>query len=246
MSAPSVLITGAARGIGAAIALEFGRRGWQVGVNYLRSEAQAREVCRRIVAAGGSALAVRADVSRSDEAQSLVETARSAFGGLDALVCNAGVALPQMLLTDVTDRQWRELFAADVDGVFFPVRAALPHFVHQKTGAIVTVSSMWGQVGGSCEVAYSAAKGAVIAFTKALAKEVGPSGIRVNCVCPGVIQTEMNAHLSAEDLEALQEETPLMRLGTPEDVARAVCFLASEEASFVTGQVLGVNGGMVI
>ena len=105
---------------------------------------------------------------------------------------------------------------------------------------------MWGQVGGSCEVAYSAAKGAVIAFTKALAKEVGPSGIRVNCVCPGVIQTDMNAHLSAEDLEALQEETPLMRLGTPEDVARAVCFLALEEASFVTGQVLGVNGGMVI
>ncbi|MGM9538714.1 MAG: elongation factor P 5-aminopentanone reductase [Candidatus Onthomonas sp.] len=246
MSAPSVLITGASRGIGAAVALAFGCRGWQVGVNYLHSEAQAQAVCRQIDAAGGSALAFRADVSRSDEAHTLVETAVSAFGKLDALVCNAGIALPQMLLTDVTDRQWRELFAADVDGVFYPVRAALPHFLHQKAGAIVTLSSMWGQAGGSCEVAYSAAKGAVIAFTKALAKEVGPSGIRVNCVCPGVIQTDMNAHLTAEDLDALAEETPLLRLGTPEDVARAVCFLASEEASFVTGQVLGVNGGLVI
>ena len=170
----------------------------------------------------------------------------AAFGGLDALVCNAGIALPQMLLTDVTDDQWRSLFAADVDGVFYPVRAALPYFVRQKSGSIVTISSMWGQVGGSCEVAYSAAKGAVIAFTKALAKEVGPSGIRVNCVCPGVIQTEMNGHLSSEDLEALRLETPLETLGRPEDVAETVRFLCSEEARFITGQVIGVNGGMVI
>ncbi|MEE3394308.1 MAG: 3-oxoacyl-ACP reductase FabG [Candidatus Onthomonas sp.] len=242
----SVLITGASRGIGAAAALSFARHGWQVVVNYLRSEEQALAVCRQINAAGGSALPVQADVSRPEQAKTLVETSVAAFGGLDALVCNAGIALPQMLLTDVTDDQWRSLFAADVDGVFYPVRAALPYFVRQKSGSIVTISSMWGQVGGSCEVAYSAAKGAVIAFTKALAKEVGPSGIRVNCVCPGVIQTEMNGHLSSEDLEALRLETPLETLGRPEDVAETVRFLCSEEARFITGQVIGVNGGMVI
>ena len=242
----SVLITGASRGIGAAAALSFARHGWQVVVNYLRSEEQALAVCRQINAAGGSALPVQADVSRPEQAKTLVETSVAAFGGLDALVCNAGIALPQMLLTDVTDDQWRSLFAADVDGVFYPVRAALPYFVRQKSGSIVTISSMWGQVGGSCEVAYSAAKGAVIAFTKALAKEVGPSGIWVNCVCPGVIQTEMNGHLSSEDLEALRLETPLETLGRPEDVAETVRFLCSEEARFITGQVIGVNGGMVI
>ena len=242
----SVLITGASRGIGAAAALSFARHGWQVVVNYLRSEEQALAVCRQINAAGGSALPVQADVSRPEQAKTLVETSVAAFGGLDALVCNAGIALPQMLLTDVTDDQWRSLFAADVDGVFYPVRAALPYFVRQKSGSIVTISSMWGQVGGSCEVAYSAAKGAVIAFTKALAKEVGPSGIRVNCVCPGVIQTEMNGPLASEDLEALRLETPLETLGRPEDVAETVRFLCSEEARFITGQVIGVNGGMVI
>jgi len=242
----SALLTGASRGIGAAAALSFARHGWQVVVNYLRSEEQALAVCRQINAAGGSALPVQADVSRPEQAKTLVETSVAAFGGLDALVCNAGIALPQMLLTDVTDDQWRSLFAADVDGVFYPVRAALPYFVRQKSGSIVTISSMWGQVGGSCEVAYSAAKGAVIAFTKALAKEVGPSGIRVNCVCPGVIQTEMNGHLSSEDLEALRLETPLETLGRPEDVAETVRFLCSEEARFITGQVIGVNGGMVI
>lgn len=242
----SVLITGSSRGIGAATALAFGKAGWQVAVNYRHSEAQALEVCRQIEAFGGTALPIQADISGSREAKTLIETAVSSFGRLDALVCNAGIALPQMLLTDVTDDQWHNLFAADVDGVFFPVRAALPYFVRQKSGSIVTISSMWGQVGGSCEVAYSAAKGAVISFTKALAKEVGPSGIRVNCVCPGVIQTEMNAHLSPADLEALRQETPLETLGRPEDVAETVRFLCSEEARFITGQMIGVNGGMVV
>ncbi len=242
----SVLITGSSRGIGAATALAFGKAGWQVAVNYRHSEAQALEVCRQIEAFGGTALPIQADISGSGEAKTLIETAVSSFGRLDALVCNAGIALPQMLLTDVTDDQWHNLFAADVDGVFFPVRAALPYFVRQKSGSIVTISSMWGQVGGSCEVAYSAAKGAVISFTKALAKEVGPSGIRVNCVCPGVIQTEMNAHLSPADLEALRQETPLETLGRPEDVAETVRFLCSEEARFITGQMIGVNGGMVV
>ena len=243
---PVAIVTGASRGIGAAIALEFGRRGWTVFVNYKSSEERAEEVCRQIQTLGGEAFPMQYDVSDPEQARLLIKNTVALRGRPDVLVCNAGIALPQMLLTDVTDQQWRDLFAADVDGVFYPVQAALPYFVRAKKGSIVTISSMWGQVGGSCEVAYSAAKGAVIAFTKALAKEVGPSGIRVNCVCPGVIQTEMNAHLSPEDLDALKEETPLMKLGTPEDIAKTVCFLASDEASFITGQVLGVNGGMVI
>ena len=176
----------------------------------------------------------------------MVEQAARELGGLDCLVCNAGVALPQQLLTDTTPEQWRGLMGVDLDGVFHCVHAAVPHFVRQQGGSIVTVSSMWGVTGGSCEVPYSAAKAGVIGLTKALAKELGPSHIRVNCVAPGVIKTDMNAHLSDEDLAALGEETPLGRIGQPDEVARAICFLAGEEASFITGQVLCVDGGMVI
>ena len=149
-------------------------------------------------------------------------------------------------LRDALPISWRRMFAVNVDGVFHAVRAALPHFIHRKAGRIVTVSSMWGQVGGSCEVAYSAAKAAVIGLTRALAKELGPSGITVNCVSPGVISTEMNAHLDQEALAALAEETPLGAIGTPEDVAEAIWYLSSDAARFVTGQVLAPNGGLVI
>ena len=242
----NVLITGASRGIGAETARQFARAGWNVAVNYRRSEAEAMSLVEELTGMGVGAVALQADVSDSGQAARLVEQAEAQLGGLDCLVCSAGIALPQQLVTDTTDEQWRQVFAADVDGIFYTVRAAVPGFVSRKSGSIVTVSSMWGVTGGSCEVAYSAAKGAVIAMTKALAKELGPSGIRVNCVAPGVIATEMNAHLDADSLDALREETPLERIGTAWDVARAVLFLASRDAEFITGQVLQTNGGIVM
>lgn len=241
-----VLITGGSRGIGAAAALLFAQRGWDVAVGYHTNEAAAYTVVEQMQALGIRACAIQADVSCPKQAAALVEQAVAALGGLDALVCSAGIALPQQLMTDTTDEQWRQMFAVNVDGAFYTLRAAVPHFVRQKAGNIVTLSSMWGVTGGSCEVAYSAAKGAVIAMTKALAKELGPSGIRVNCVAPGFIATDMNAHLDADSLEQLRQETPLQMLGAAEDAARSILFLAGEEGGFVTGQVLQPNGGLVI
>ena len=241
-----VLITGASRGIGAATARLFAQEGWDVAVNYNKSEQAALALVEELTALGVRACAIRADVSDPMQAAALVEQTVGALGGLDALVCNAGVALPQQLLTDTTDEQWRSVFGANVDGMFYTIRAAVPRFVRKKAGRIITLSSVWGVAGGSCEVAYSASKGAVIAMTKALAKELGPSGIAVNCVAPGVIATEMNAHLDEESLEALRQETPLERVGMPEDVARAILFLAGAGGNFLTGQVLQPNGGFYI
>ena len=242
----TVLITGASRGIGAATARLFAQQGWNVAINYHKSEAAALALAEELTALGVRAVALGADVSDPAQAAKLVERTVAELGGLDALVCNAGIALPQQLLTDTTDEQWRQMFAANVDGMFYPIRAATPHFVRKKAGRIITVSSMWGVTGGSCEVAYSAAKGAVIAMTKALAKELGPSGITVNCVAPGVIATDMNAHLDADSVQALRQETPLERVGTPEDVARSIFFLVGPGGNFITGQVLQPNGGIYI
>ena len=243
--AKNVLITGASRGIGAAAARQFGAAGWNVALNYCRSREQALSLAAELACSGVEAVALEGDVSDPVQAAALVEAAE-AMGPLDALVCCAGVALPQQLLTDTTEDQWRKVMGVDLDGVFYTIRAAYPGFVRRQGGSIVTVSSMWGVTGGSCEAAYSAAKAGVIGLTRALAKELGPSRVRVNCVAPGVIDTEMNGHLSPEDLAALGEETPLGRIGTPEEAARAMVFLASDQASFITGQVLQVDGGFVI
>lgn len=240
MSGKTVLITGGSRGIGAAAARAFAAEGYRVAVGYLHSRDRAEALAAEI---GG--MAVRADVREEEEVREMVDKVLDNFCQLDILVCNAGVAW-QGLLTDMTMKDWRQVMAADLDSVFLCCRAVLPHFVHRKAGKILTVSSMWGQVGASCEVAYSAAKAGVIGFTKALAKEVAPSGITVNCVAPGAIDTEMNAHLGPEALEMLAEETPLGRLGRPEEVARTLLFLASEQADFLTGQVLSPNGGLVM
>ena len=241
-----VLITGASRGIGAATARLFAQHGWAVGINYCASAQAAQVLVEEIRAAGGTAVAIQGDVADSAQAARVVAEAERELGSIDALVCNAGVALPQQLLTDTTDEQWRRVMGVDLDGVFYTIRAAVPGMVRRQQGSIVTVSSMWGVTGGSCEVAYSAAKAGVIGLTKALAKELGPSHIRVNCVAPGVIDTEMNGALDQESLDLLAEETPLGRIGRGEDVARSILFLAGEESSFVTGQVLQTNGGIVI
>ena len=244
--ANTVLITGASRGIGAATARYFGEQGWQVAVHYHEREDLALELVRELREMGTCAVALGADLACPDQASALPARAEEALATLDALVCGAGIALPQQLLTDTTDRQWRQVMGVDLDGVFYTMRAACPHMVRRQRGSIVTVSSMWGITGGSCEAAYSAAKAGVIGLTKAMAKELGPSHIRVNCVAPGVIDTEMNAHLSRADMDALGEETPLGRIGRAEEAARAIFYLASDQSAFVTGQVLPVDGGMVI
>jgi len=245
MECRTVLITGASRGIGAETARRFAAAGYAVALNYDRSEAQAQALAEELTAAGHEALAVRADVSDPVQVRNMVDNVLDKFCQLDILVCNAGVSW-QGLLTDMDDREWRRLCAVNLDGVFYCCRAVIPHFVRRKAGKIITVSSMWGQVGASCEAAYSAAKAGVIGLTKALAKELGPSGVTVNCVAPGVIATEMNRRLTAADLDALRQETPLERIGAPADAAESILFLASPGADFITGQVLAPNGGLVI
>ena len=241
----TVLITGASRGIGAETARRFAKEGYAVGVNYCKSSAQAEDLVRELEAMGVTAKAYQADVSDRTQVDRMVADFLKDFGSMDVLVCNAGIAR-QELFTDVTLDQWRQMLGINLDGVFHCCQAALPDMIRRKEGRIITLSSMWGQVGASCEVAYSAAKAGVIGLTKALAKEVGPSGITVNCVAPGVIETEMNGLLDQETKDALAEETPLERMGTPADVAEAIWFLASQGGSFFTGQVLAPNGGFII
>lgn len=239
------LITGASGGIGAATARAFAQAGYGMAIHAHRSVDKLHALAQELSALSVPVLEVCADLSDPVQAKTMVDNVLEKFCQLDILVCCSGLSHVG-LVTDIDPQQWKTLFGVNVDGMHYCCQAVLPHMVHRKEGCILTVSSMWGQVGASCEVAYSATKGAVIAYTKALAQEVGPSNIRVNCIAPGVIATEMNAHLSPEDLEALADETPLGRIGTPEECAACALFLASEGASFVTGQVLAPNGGLVI
>lgn len=243
----TILITGASRGIGREIARAFAQNGDRIAVNYFRHEEQAIELVREIHQAypNSSALAVCADVSDQSQARAMFEQVKAQLGAVEVLVNNAGIA-QQKLFTDITEQDWDNMFNVDVKGVFHCCQRALPDMIHRKEGKIINISSMWGQVGASCEVHYSAAKAAVIGLTQALAKEVGPSRIQVNCIAPGVIDTEMNGHLDAQTMEELKQETPLGVIGTPKDIAEAALFLASDKAAFITGQVLGVNGGMII
>lgn len=239
------VITGASGGIGAATARRLAAEGFRLVLGYCRSREKAETLFRELRAAGGEAVTFRADITRPAEAAALIDHAVAEYGHLDVLINNAGIAQIK-LFTDITHEEWRQMFAANVDGVYYCCRAAVPHLVRQHSGAIVNVSSIWGLCGASCETHYSAAKAAVIGFTQALAKELAPSGVTVNCVAPGAIDTEMNAHLSPEERRALEEEIPLGRMGTPEEAAAAIAFLAGEDARYFTGQVLSPNGGIVI
>lgn len=229
-----VVVTGGSRGIGAAAVRAFADRGDQVFFLYEKNHAAARAV-----AAETGAKAICADVADGQA----VQKAFSEIGPVDILVNNAGIC-HYGLVSQISSQEWDRLFAVNVRGIYNCVNSALPSMLQKQAGAIVNVSSMWGQVGASCEAAYSATKGAVIALTKALAKELGPSGIRVNAVAPGVILTDMVANISEDVLAGLAEEAPLGKNGTPEEVASAIVYLA--DAAFVTGQILPVNGGFVI
>ena len=235
------LVTGASRGIGAAIARELSRQGYAVAVHYNRSAEKAQALAAQLP----DSIAIPANMADAQAVAAMVEQTVAHYGRLDVLVNNAGIALWKLAM-DTTVEEFDQLFAVNVRGAFVATRAALPHMLSGEGGSIINISSMWGQVGASCEVAYSAAKAALIGMTKALAKEMGGSGVRVNCVCPGVIATDMMSGFDEATVEELREETPLGRIGTPEDVAKTVAFLAGEGASFITGQVVGVNGGFVI
>ena len=237
----TVLISGGDRGIGAAAARAFYAAGYRVAVFY-HTNAEAAAALQKELP---GVLAVQCDVASRASCELAFRAAEQALGRVDVLVCNAGIA-QQKLFTDITPDEWQHMLDVNLSGAFHLCQLVLPGMIRRKAGRILTVSSMWGQTGGSCEVHYSAAKAGLIGLTKALAKEEGPSGITVNCVAPGVIDTDMMAAFTAEDKAALAEETPVGRLGSADEVARLLVFLASEDAGYITGQVFGVNGGLVI
>lgn len=239
------LITGSSRGIGRAIAARLAREGYAVCINYIERQDKAEELEALLTAEGCRAMTYRADVSKREEVNAMVHAVKERFGPVSLLVSNAGVA-GQSLFQDVSDEMWDRYFDVNVRGAFNCAQAVLPDMIHEKQGCIVTISSIWGLRGASCEVTYSATKAALIGLSKSLAMELAPSGIRVNCVAPGVIDTDMLDALPREVMDDLANQTPMGRLGTPEDIAGAVAFLASDAASFVTGQVICADGGFIL
>jgi 3-oxoacyl-[acyl-carrier protein] reductase len=239
------LVTGASRGIGAATARELSRRGWAVCLNYRTGATKAEALAEQLRAQGRPAICIQADVADEAAVSAMVRQAEKTLGPISLAVNNAGISR-QALFQDVGQEDWNRLLAVNLTGARNVVKAVLPGMLAGKQGAIVNVASVWGLRGASCEALYACSKAALVGLTRSLAAELGPSGIRVNCVAPGVIATDMLSELSAETLDDLAQRTPLGRLGAPEDVARAVAFLASEDAAFITGQVLTVDGGFSV
>ncbi len=241
----TVLITGASKGIGANMAIRYAEKGYNVVMNYNNSVQSAILLQKSLKESGYNVIAYKANVRNRLEVELMVKEALYRFGSIDILINNAGIS-SQGLFTDMSEQEWNDIVGTNLTGVFNCTQAVLPHMINQKSGSILNISSMWGEVGASCEVAYSATKAAVIGMTKALAKEVGPSGITVNCITPGLIDTAMNQNLAIEDVSAIIDQTPVGRIGTTNDIASTALFLTSDEASFITGQIIGVNGGFVI
>lgn len=236
----TVLITGGSRGIGRAMVELFCENGYKVAFTYKNSESQAKNLAETM-----GAVAIKADSASEAEVVEAVKVAENALGKIDCLINNAGIS-SFSLFTDLTLEEWNRHLAVNLTGAFLYSRAVIPGMVSRKRGRIINITSMWGIVGSSCEVHYSTAKAGLIGMTKALAKELGPSGITVNAIAPGLIATEMNACLSEEDINEVAEETPLMRVGLPSEVARAALFLASDGASFITGEVMNLSGGYIM
>ena len=241
----TVLITGGSRGIGRASAQLFAQQGCNVAINYLHSQQAAMDLAAGLTGEGCQVITCQADVSSREQVAAMVGEVQERFGAIEILINIAGIA-QQKMFTDITTEDWDAMLAVNVKGIFNCCQAVVPGLISRKQGKIINLASIWGLTGASCEVHYSTAKAAVIGFTKALARELGPSNIQVNCVAPGIIDTDMNASLLEDDRCRLIEATPLMRLGTPQDIAYALWFLASEQADFLTGQVLSPNGGFVI
>ena len=235
-------VTGGAKGIGSAIVKRLINDGYKVAFTYNNSEEKALSLCAKM---GVDCKAYKLDVTDSNSVKNVVLDIEKKFGEIAVLVNNVGIA-EQALFTDITDEMWHRMIETNLSGAFYCSRAVLKYMINRKSGKIINISSIWGETGGSCEVHYSASKSGLIGMTKALAKEVGLSGITVNSVSPGVILTDMTRHFDEDTMNALKEETPLNRIGTPEDVAGAVSFLASKDADFITGQNISVNGGMNI
>ena len=235
-------VTGGAKGIGSAIVKRFIKDGYKVAFTYNNSEDKAKSLANEL---GENCKAYKLDITDSNAVNTVIADVENTFGEIFVLVNNAGIA-EQALFTDITDEMWHKMIETNLSGAFYCSRAVLKYMINRKCGKIINISSIWGETGGSCEVHYSSAKAGLIGMTKALAKEVGLSGITVNCVSPGVILTDMTSHFDEETMNSLKEETPLNKIGTPEDVAGAVSFLCSKDADFITGQNISVNGGMNI
>lgn len=239
------VVTGASRGIGAATAVALAEAGFTVAVLYRTNRVLAETCVQKIRETGGTAHAYAVDVTDSAAVKIVTAQIEKDLGTVSVLVNNAGIS-EQKLFTDITDSDWEQMLAVHLNGAFYMTRALVPAMVHRKYGRIINIASMWGETGGSCEVHYSTAKAGLIGLTKALAKELAPSGITVNAVSPGAVETDMMRALGEEVCKSVAEETPVGRLAHPQEIADAICFLASEKAAYITGQVLSVNGGAVI